>query len=95
MKARKLRDVRNEYERKYVNELKNYISSFINKPSLEDIKLYFFLQYRKYDIVIQQPDSQPHLELGHLVVLMYDGTRLLKKCQEEANFTRFLNYKDI
>jgi hypothetical protein len=34
MKAKKLREVRNEYERKYVNELKNYISSFINKPSL-------------------------------------------------------------
>jgi hypothetical protein len=35
------------------------------------------------------------LELGHLTVLMYDSTRLLKKCQDESNFTRFINYKDI
>jgi len=46
------------YERKYINQLQSYISNFINKPSLEDIKLYLFLQYRKYDIEVSQNDSQ-------------------------------------
>lgn len=94
-KAQKLREVRNEYERKYVNELKLYISSFITKPSLDDTKLFFFLRYRNYELAIGEQGTQPLLELAHLVVLLYDSTRLLKKCEEEGNFNRFLNYKDI
>lgn len=45
------------YERKYINELQLYVSSFINKPTIEDIKLYLFLQYRKYDIEVSQRGS--------------------------------------
>ena len=33
--------------------------------------------------------------MGHLIVLLYDATRVLRKCQQEQGFSRFQNYKDI
>ena len=56
-KAKMFREVRNEYERKYTVELKKYVSNFINKPTLEDIKLFLFMQYRSIDVAIQSSPS--------------------------------------
>jgi hypothetical protein len=33
--------------------------------------------------------------LGHYVMMVYDTTRLLKKCYDEKNYYLLENYKDI
>ena len=33
--------------------------------------------------------------LGHYIILMCEGTKLLKRCSEEKSYRSFLAYKDI
>jgi hypothetical protein len=34
-------------------------------------------------------------EVGYVTVLLYDTTRLLIKCQQEGDFSRFLHCKEM
>jgi hypothetical protein len=87
--------VRADYERKYSDELKHYLAGFINKPTLHEVKTFFFLQYRKYDYLLNKNKAAPYYEVGFFSVLLYDSTRLLIKCQEFNDFLRYVNYKDL
>lgn len=57
----KFREVRTDYERKYTNTLKKYLNNFISKPSLEEVKIFLFLQYRKFDFLLSKETKDCHL----------------------------------
>lgn len=94
-KANKLREVRADYERKYSEELKEFLTGFLNKPTLQEVKNFFFLRYRKYDFLIGKEKQGPFCELGFFSVLLYDASRLIAKCQDFGDFVRFASYRDL
>lgn len=99
LREQKLREVRNEYEKKYRAELSNYIRSQVNfgeQPyTLEYVKNYCYNLWQKYDSQISKENNKSLIMIGHCIIMMCDTVKILKKCYEEASYAIFLNYRDI
>lgn len=87
--------MRSEYERKYTIELKPLLGTGFRYISLQDMRNFYLMMYRRYDELILKDSNMILLELGHYCIILYDATRVLKKCQEDRSFTRFLTYKEV
>jgi hypothetical protein len=99
LREQKLKEVRNEYEKKYRSELDNYITEQHtfgeHGYTLDYIKNYCYNLYQKYDSLISKEQNRSLLMLGHCIILMSEAIKVLKRCHEEQNYRAFLSFKEL
>jgi hypothetical protein len=91
LREQKLKEVRNEYEKKYKSELANYTRANLSFGEQD----YSYNLYQKYDALISKTNSKTLLMLGHCIVMMCDAIRLLAQCYAHQDYSVFATYKDI
>lgn len=99
LREQKLKEVRNEYEKKYRAELDNYIRYQHNFGeqiyTLDYVSNYCYNLYQKYDSLISKQHNRSVVMLGHIIIILCEAIQLLKKCYEEGSYRDFLAYKEI
>jgi hypothetical protein len=99
LREQKLKEVRNEYEKKYRAELESYMRPQNNYGdegyTLDYVKNYCFNLYQKYDSLISKEQNKTLIMLGHCIIIMSEAVKLLHKCYEEKSYRSFLSYKEI
>ncbi len=99
MREKKLREVRDEYSKKYRSELETYIQGeeHYGDSVLElDYMINFcYNVFQKYDGMIVRDSPTTLLMLGHSLLLIYHTTKLIKDCYDSRNYAVFSNYKEI
>ena len=64
--------------------------------NLDFIRNFLYNLYVKYDKqVFSNEISKNMILLGHYAIMIYETTRMLKKCYDEKSYYLFENYKDI
>lgn len=90
LREKKLKEVANEYQKKYKHELGTKSNIDINLPLLKN---YSYSVYEKLDMEISKEKSWNLVVLGHSIVMICDCTHLLKKCYDDKNYKAFGGYK--
>lgn len=91
IREKKLREVTNQYTKKYTQQLGDH-------PYSADMSLNLVLNYtknfyEKVDAEITIGKDQTWLPLGHYIVMIVDCSHLLKKCFDERSYRPFSSYK--
>lgn len=73
-------------------EVPEAISYDVGLPQVLSSTLGF---YEKTDTEISLAHDQSWLPLGHYLVMIVDGTYLLKRCLEERNYRALSSYKEL
>lgn len=64
--------------------------------TIDYVKNFLYNQYLKYDKqIFSNETSKSMLIMGHNIIMIYEATRLLKKCYDEKHYYLLENYKDI
>lgn len=90
LRERKLREVTNEYAKKYKQELPEALMTDAGLPQMIKIALGFF---EKVDSEISMGHDPTWLPLGHYIVMIVDGTHLLRRCYDDGSYRALSNYK--
>ena len=88
LREKKLKEVANEYSKKYVAELGE------NIPATNDLTLTYMKQYchsvfEHFDNILKSETNRHLLILAHSIVMIDDCTKLLRKCHDEQNYKQF------
>jgi hypothetical protein len=54
--------------------------------NLDYMKNYLYNQYLKYDKMLFVEFSKSLVFLGHNIMMIYEATRLIRKCYQERNY---------
>jgi hypothetical protein len=99
LREEKLREVRNEYYRKYCSELESYIQGGEHygesAMGLDYMINFTYNICQKYDGMVGRDSATTLLMIGHYVLLIHHTTKLIKDCFDSKNYALFATYKDI
>ena len=101
IREKKLIEVTSEYQKKYRKELQTELIEInlkdkLSLVNLDYIRNFLYNSYIKYDKQIFSNEmSKNMIILGHNTIMIYEATRMLKKCYDEKSYYLFENYKDI